>query len=221
MAVFGSYIKKDRSLFGETVIISALDTFVALMAGLIVIPSCFAFDITPGEGPSLLFQTIPNIFNSMKGGRIWGAMFFMFMIFAAMSTVIGVFENIISFGIDKWGWSRKKSCIVNIFAVIILSIPCVLGFNVLSDFHPLGGKSDIMDLEDFIISNNILPIGSLIYVLFCTLEKSGWGWKNFTAEANLGSGLKVKDSLRLYAKYVLPVIVLYIWVQGYISKFFS
>ncbi len=219
MAVFGSYIKKDRSLLGETVIIAGLDTFVAIVAGLIVIPSCFAYDIEPGAGPSLLFQTIPNVFNSMPGGRIWGSLFFLFMIFAALSTVIAVFENIISFGIDKWGWSRKKSCLINVFALIILSVPCVLGFNVLEFIKPLGEGSDIMALEDFIISNNILPLGSLVYVLFCTLDKYGWGWKNFKAEANIGKGLKVHDWLRVYAKFVLPVILIVVWIQGYISTF--
>ncbi len=226
MAVFGSYIKKDRSLLGETVIIASLDTFVALVAGLIIIPSCFAFGYTDFtgssfQGPALIFNILPEVFNSMPASRIIGALFFLFMIFAAMSTVIAVFENIISFGIDKWGWSRKKSCIINMIALIILAVPCILGFNVLSDFHPLGGTSDILDLEDFIISNNILPLGSLVYVLFCTLDKSGWGWKNFKEEANRGKGLKVGDWLRIYAKYVLPVILLAVWAQGYISKFFS
>lgn len=220
MAVFGSYIKKDRRLFGETVIISALDTFVAFVAGLIVIPSCFAYGIEPGAGPSLLFQTIPNVFNSMPLGRVWGSLFFLFMVFAAMSTVIAVFENIISFGIDKWGWSRRKSCIINVFVMIILSIPCVLGFNVLSDIQPLGSGSNIMDLEDFIISNNILPLGSLVYVVFCTTEKYGWGWKNFMTEANCGKGLKFSDKLRAYSKFVLPIILIVVWVQGYISTFF-
>ena len=220
MAVFGSYIKKDRSLLGETVIIAGLDTFVAIVSGLIVIPSCFAYGIEPDNGPSLLFQTIPNVFNSMPGGRIWGSFFFLFMIFAAMSTVIAVFENIISFGMDKWGWSRKKSCLINMVALIILSVPCILGFNVLSDFHPLGGTSNIQDLEDFIISNNILPLGSLVYVLFCTTEKYGWGWNNFKAEANQGKGLKIGDWLRIYAKFVLPIILLIVWAQGIITKFF-
>ena len=220
MAVFGSYIKKDRSLLGETVIIAGLDTFVAIVSGLIVIPSCFAYGIEPDNGPSLLFQTIPNVFNSMPGGRIWGSFFFLFMIFAAMSTVIAVFENIISFGMDKWGWSRKKSCLINMVALIILSVPCILGFNVLSDFHPLGGTSNIQDLEDFIISNNILPLGSLVYVLFCTTEKYGWGWNNFKIEANQGKGLKIGDWLRIYAKFVLPIILLVVWAQGIITKFF-
>ena len=221
MAVFGSYIKKDRRLFGESLIIACLDTFVALIAGLIVIPSCFAYGIKPGEGPSLLFQTIPNVFNSMPLSRVWGTLFFLFMIFAAMSTVIAVFENIISFGIDKWGWSRRKSCIINTFVMIALAVPCVLGFNVLSGFEPLGDGSTIMNLEDFIISNNILPLGSLVYVVFCTNERYGWGWKSFMEEANCGKGLKFSNRLRIYAKYVLPVILLIVWAQGYISKFFS
>lgn len=221
MAVFGSYIKKDKSLLGETVIIASLDTFVALVAGLIVIPSCFAYDIEPGAGPPLLFQTIPNVFNSMPGGRIWGSLFFIFMIFAAMSTVIAVFENIISFGIDKWGWSRKKSCIINAVALIVLALPCILGFNVLAGIQPLGDGSNIMDLEDFIISNNILPLGSLAYVMFCTLDRYGWGWKSFREEANLGTGLKVKNGIRYYAKFVLPIILLIVWAQGYVSMFFG
>lgn len=225
MAVFGSYIKKDRSLLGETVVIAGLDTFVAFVAGLIIIPSCFAFGYTDfsGEdyqGPSLIFRILPEVFNSLPASRLIGSLFFLFMIFAALSTVIAVFENIISFGMDKWGWSRRKSCLINFFALIILALPCILGFNVLSDFHPLGGTSNILDLEDFIISNNILPIGSLVYVLFCTSSRYGWGWNNFKAEANLGKGLKVGDWLRIYAKYVLPLILIIVWVQGYISKFF-
>ena len=157
----------------------------------------------------------------MPASRLIGGMFFLFMIFAAMSTVIAVFENIISFSMDKWGWSRKKACLINMVALIVLSIPCILGFNVLSDFHPLGGSSNILDLEDFIISNNILPLGSLVYVLFCTLDKSGWGWKNFKEEANRGKGLKVANWIRIYAKYVLPVILLAIWAQGIITTFFG
>lgn len=228
MAVFGSYIKKDRSLLGETVIIAGLDTFVAFTAGLIIIPSCFSFGYTEEsfkgegfEGPSLIFNILPQVFNSMPAARIIGSLFFLFMIFAAMSTVIAVFENLISFGMDKWGWSRRKSCIINLFAVIVLSIPCVLGFNVLSGLHPLGGDSTILDFEDFLISNNILPLGSLVYVLFCTTEKYGWGWKNFKQEANLGKGLKVRDGVRIYAKYFLPVILIVVWIFGYIDKFFG
>jgi len=220
MAVFGSYIKKDRSLFGETVVIAGLDTFVAFVAGLIVIPACSAYGVDHKEGPDLLFQVMPKVFDAMPLGRVWGSLFFLFMIFAAMSTVIAVFENIISFGIDKWGWSRKKSCIVNLFAIIALSTPCVLGFNLLSGINPLGGSSTIMDLEDFIISNNILPLGSLVYVLFCTSDRYGWGWKNFLQEANCGKGIKFSDKIKFYAKFILPVILLVVWIQGYISKFF-
>ncbi len=174
MAIFGSYIGKERRLLGEAVSIAALDTFVAFTAGLIIIPSCFAYGLSPTEGPGLIFKVVPNIFNSMPGGRIWGVLFFVFMIFAALSTVIAVFENIISFGVDLWGWSRRKSCLVNVIAVILLSLPCALGFNLLSQVQPLGEGSTILDLEDFIISNNILPLGSLVYVLFCTWGKGGW-----------------------------------------------
>ncbi len=220
MAIFGSYIDKDRRLFGESLSIAVLDTFVAFAAGLIIIPACFAYGVEPGAGPSLIFQTLPNIFNSMPGGRFWGAAFFLFMIFAALSTVVAVFENILSFGMDLWGWSRRKSCIINIVAVIILSLPCALGFNVLSGFEPLGAQSTILDLEDFIISNNILPIGSMVYVLFCSLKKYGWGWDNFIEEANIGKGLAFPKALRVYCTYIIPVIILFILIQGYISKFF-
>ncbi len=220
MAIFGSYIKKDRALFGESLCISLLDTFVAFMAGLIIIPSCFAYNISPGQGPGLIFQTLPNVFNSMTGGRIWGSFFFLFMIFAAMSTVITVYENIVSFGIDTFGWSRKKSCLINMSVLLVLSIPCVLGYNVLSFIQPLGDGSTILDLEDFIISNNILPIGSIVYVLFCCFNKKGWGWANFLSEANTGKGAKFPSWLRIYVKYILPVVVIFLWVQGYVSKFF-
>lgn len=223
MAIFGSYISKDRKLFGESVSIAVLDTFVAIMAGLIVIPSCFAYNIEPGAGPGLVFQTLPNVFNDMPGGQIWGSLFFLFMLFAAMSTVVAVFENIISFGMELAGWSRKKSCLINTFAVIILSLPCALGFNLLKGIMPFGAGSNIMDLEDFIISNNILPIGSLVYVLFCTLKKSGWGWDKFTEEANTGKGIgfPVSKAMFVYSKYILPVIIVVILIQGYISKFFG
>lgn len=219
MAIFGSYIDKDRRLFGESLSIALLDTFVAFMAGLIIIPSCFAFKIEPGQGPSLIFQTLPNIFNSMAGGRIWGTLFFAFMIFAAISTVVGVLENILSFGMDLRGWSRKKSCAINFTAIIILSLPCALGFNVLSFIQPMGEGSVILDLEDFIVSNNILPLGSLIYVLFCTSDKLGWGYDNFLAEANTGKGLKFPKWMRVYSKYILPVILLGFWVIGFVDKF--
>jgi len=220
MAIFGSYIDKDRRLFGESVSIACLDTFVAIVAGLIIIPSCFAYNIEPGQGPGLVFVTLPNIFNSMPGGRIWGSLFFLFMIFAAMSTVVAVFENILSFGMDLWGWSRKKACLINFIAVTLLSLPCALGFNLWSGFMPFGEGSNVLDLEDFIISNNLLPLGSLVYLTFCTIKSKGWGWDNFLAEADAGKGLKFPAWAKVYIKYILPIIVLYIWVQGYISKFF-
>jgi len=218
MAIFGSYIAKDRSLLGETISIAALDTFVAFCAGLIIIPACFAYDINPGQGPGLLFETLPNLFNSMAGGRIWGSLFFVFMIFAAMSTVVAVFENIVSFAMDK-GCPRKRACLVNLIAVIILSLPCALGFNALSFITPLGAGSTVLDLEDFIISNNILPLGSLVYVVFCTNKKFGWGWDSFIKEANTGKGAKLPRALKIYAKYVLPIILIVFWIQGIIAMF--
>lgn len=221
MAIFGSYISKDRRLLGEAFSIAALDFFVAFMAGLIVIPSCFAYGIEPGQGPGLVFQTLPNIFNSMAGGRIWGSLFFLFMVFAALSTVIAVFENIISFGMDLWGWSRKKACLINTFIVVALSLPCALGYNILSWIQPLGEGSTILDLEDFVISNNILPLGSLVYVLFCCSKRYGWGWDNFIKEVNTGKGMSFPQAIRIYIKYILPFILIWIWVQGYISKFFA
>ena len=221
MAIFGSYIEKDKRLLGESISIATLDTFVAFMAGLIIIPACFAYNVDAGQGPGLIFQTLPVIFAHMPGGRFWGSLFFLFMIFAAMSTVIAVFENLISFGIDSFGWSRKKAAFVNCLIVLVFSIPCVLGFNVLSFIQPLGPGSCILDLEDFIISNNILPLGSVVYVLFCTSKKSGWGWDNFLKEANEGSGPKFPKGLYVYCKYILPVGLLLIWAQGYVSKFFA
>lgn len=219
MTVFGSYIGKERRLFGESVIIAVLDTFVAIVAGLVVIPSCFAFGVDPQSGVGLVFRILPNIFNSMAGGRIWGSLFFLFMIFAALSTIVGVFENIVAFGMEK-GRNRRKSSLINFGIIIVLSLPCALGFNLLSDVTPLGVGSTIMDLEDFIISNNILPFGSLIYVLFCTNKKYGWGWKKFIAEANAGAGMKISEKLAFYCSYILPVILIIVWIQGYVSKFF-
>ncbi len=218
MAIFGSYISKDRSLTGESLSICALDTTVAFLAGLVIFPACFAFGVDPGEGPGLVFVTLPNIFNQMAGGQLWGALFFVFMGFAALSTVIAVFENIISFAIDLWGWSRKKAVAVNLILILVLSMPCVLGFNVWSGFAPFGAGSTVQDLEDFIISNNLLPLGSLIYLLFCT-SKYGWGWKNFITEADTGKGLKFPKWARFYVSYILPVIVLIIFVMGYWQKF--
>ena len=220
MAIFGSYLDKSRSLTGETISITLLDTFVALMAGLIIIPACFSFGIEPGAGPSLIFITLPNIFGQMTGGRIWGTLFFLFLSFAALSTVIAVFENIISFAIDLWGWDRKKAVLINIVAIIILSMPCILGFNVLADIQPLGPGSSIMDLEDFLVSNNLLPIGSLVYLLFCT-TKNGWGWDNFIKEANAGEGIGFPKKIRWYMTFVLPLIVTVIYLKGYYDMFYE
>lgn len=220
IAIFGSYIDKKRSLTGEAVFVTLLDTSVALIAGLIIFPACFAFGIKPDSGPSLIFITLPNVFNAMPGGRIWGTLFFLFMFFAAASTVIAVFQNIISFAQDLTGCSTKKAVAVNIIAVIILSLPCVLGFNLWSGFQPLGAGTNILDLEDFFVSNNLLPLGSLVYLLFCT-RKCGWGWKSFCAEADSGNGVKFPKWVRGYVSYVLPFIVLLIFVQGYYTKFFA
>lgn len=218
LAIFGSYIGKDRALTGEAVSVTVLDTFVALMAGLIIFPACFAYNVQPDSGPNLIFITLPNVFNAMAGGRLWGSLFFMFMSFAALSTIVAVFENIISFAMDLTGCSRTKAVVVNLIAIIILSLPCLLGFNVLSGFNPLGGSSNVLDLEDFIVSNNLLPLGSLIYLLFCTW-KCGWGFKNFRNEANTGKGLKFPSWVLIYVKFILPVIVIVIFVMGYITKF--
>lgn len=218
IAIFGSYIDKKRTLTGEAVCVTVLDTCVALVAGMIIFPACFAFGVNPDSGPSLIFITLPNIFNSMSGGRIWGTLFFLCMFFAAASTIIAVFENILSFAMDLTGCSRKKAVLINLAAIIILSLPCILGFNVWSGFSPLGEGKNILDLEDFFVSNNLLPIGSLIYLLFCT-SKIGWGWKNFRQEANTGEGLRFPKWARVYVSYVLPVIVLFIFIQGYWSMF--
>lgn len=220
MAIFGSYISKEHRLTGESLNICLLDTAIASMSGLVIFPACFAFGVDPGEGPGLVFVTLPNIFNQMAGGRIFGTLFFIFMTFAAMSTVIAVFENILSFSIDLWGWDRKKAVLVNGLLIIVLSLPCVLGFNVLSNIQPLGAGSTIQDLEDFIISNNLLPIGSLLYLLFCT-RKSGWGWNNFIAEADSGKGIKFPQWARFYVSYILPVIIIFILFTGYWQKFFA
>ena len=218
MAIFGSYISKERRLTGECINICVLDTTVALLSGLVIFPACFAFGVDPGEGPGLVFVTLPNVFNQMPGGRLWGSLFFVFMSFAALSTVIAVFENIISFAIDLWGWSRKKAILVNLVVILVLSMPCVLGFNVLSSIQPLGAGTTIQDLEDFIISNNLLPIGSVLYLLFCT-SRYGWGWKNFIAEADAGKGIQFPKWARFYVTYILPIIVIAILIISYIQKF--
>ncbi len=220
MAIFGSYLDKSRSLTGETLSISCLDTFVALMAGLIIIPACFSYGIQPDAGPPLIFITLPNIFNQMAGGRIWGTFFFLFLSFAALSTVVAVFENIISFAIDLWGWERKKAVLFNIAALIVLSMPCVLGFNVLSGIQPLGPGTGIMDLEDFLVSNNLLPLGSLVYLMFCT-TRYGWGWKNFIEEANAGQGMKFPVMIKGYMTFILPFIVVAIYLKGYWDMFYK
>ncbi len=219
MAIFGSYIGKEHALMGESVRVAVLDTFVALTAGLIIFPACFAYGVNADSGPNLIFVTLPNIFNNMKGGQIWGSLFFIFLSFAAFSTVIAVFENIISCFMDLTNWSRKKAVVINIFMMIILSLPCVLGHNIWSGFKPFGDGSNIMDLEDFLVSNIALPIGALVYLLFCT-SRYGWGWKNFMEEANTGKGLKVMNGLRIYVAYVLPVIIFIIFLIGIKDKLF-
>lgn len=215
MAIFGSYIGKERALLGESARVAALDTLVALCSGLIIFPACFAYGVQPDSGPSLIFITLPNIFNHMPLGRVWGSLFFVFMSFAAFSTVLGVFENIVSCTMDLSGWSRKKACLFNGILMLLLSMPCVLGFNVLSKFQPLGPGTGVLDLEDFVVSNLLLPLGSLIFIFFCT-SRYGWGWKNFTREANAGKGLKVQRWMRGYMCYVLPVLVAVILVLGLI-----
>lgn len=215
MAIFGSYIGKERALMGESARVAALDTLVALCSGLIIFPACFAYGVQPDSGPSLIFITLPNIFNHMPLGRVWGSLFFVFMSFAAFSTVLGVFENIVSCTMDLSGWSRKKACLFNGILMLLLSMPCVLGFNVLSKFQPLGPSTGVLDLEDFVVSNLLLPLGSLIFIFFCT-SRYGWGWKNFTKEANTGKGLKVQRWMRGYMCYVLPVLVAVILVLGLI-----
>ena len=218
MTIFGSYLGKDRSLLGESLHITILDTFVALMAGLIIIPACFAFGVEPGAGPGLVFITLPNVFNQMTGGKIWGALFFLFMSFASLSTVIAVFENIISYSMDRKGWSRGKAVIVNMVAMILLSLPAVFGFNILSGIQPLGAGTNIMDLEDFIVSNNILPLGSVVFVMFC-VSKYGWGWKRFIKEADTGEGLKFPANVQKYMLYVISAIVVVIYLKGYYDMF--
>ncbi len=218
MAIFGSYLGKERSLLGESVNIAFLDTFVAISSGLIIFPACYAYNVPVDSGPNLIFVTLPNVFNNIPGGQFWGTMFFVFMSFAALSTVFAVFENIISCTMDITGRSRKRSCFINCIAMFVLSLPCILGFNVLSGFQPFGAGSNIMDLEDFIVSNLMLPIGALIFIFFC-VTRYGWGWKSFTEEANQGKGLKIAGWMRGYMTFVLPIIVLALLVIGIISKF--
>lgn len=218
MAIFGSYIGRERSLLGESINVAFLDTFVALSSGLIIFPACFAYGVEVDSGPSLLFVTLPNIFNNLPFGRMWGTLFFVFMTFAALSTVFAVFENIISCTIDLTGISRKKACVINCILMFVLSIPCALGFNVLSGIQPLGQGTNIMDLEDFIVSNIVLPMGAMVYVIFA-VSKKGFGWEKFVDEANQGKGIKVAKWMRLYYKYILPVIIFAIFIIGLINYF--
>ncbi len=216
MEIFGSKVDRERSLTGEAINVTALNTLVAILAGLIIFPACFAYGITPDSGPSLVFATLPVVFGQMPLGNVWGALFFVFMSFAALSTVIAVFENLISFSMDKWGMSRLRAVIFNGILVIVLSLPCALGFNVWSDIV-VPGIGDIQTLEDFIVSNNMLPLGSLVFVLFCTC-RYGWGWDKFLAEADAGKGVKFPAKTRLWVKYGIPVLIIIIFVMGYAPK---
>ena len=218
MAIFGSYLKKDRALMGEAINVTILDTFVAITAGLIIFPACFAYGVEPGAGPGLIFQTLPTVFNNMAGGRIWGTLFFIFMGCAALTTVIAVFENIIAMCMDQFGWSRKKACLINGIAMFFLALPCLLGFNALASFQPLGDGSGVLDLEDYIVSNILLPAGSLIFVIFCNF-KFGWGFDKFQEEANTGAGAKVANWMKYYFRYGLPIVIGVILVYGIISPF--
>lgn len=218
LSIFGSYIGKERSLTGEAISVMALDTAVAIMSGLVIFPACFAFGINPGEGPGLVFVTLPNVFNEMTGSRLWGNLFFLFMTFAALSTVIAVFQNIIACTREIFGWSQIKATVINGILLIALAIPCILGMTDWSGFQ-IAGKS-IMDLEDFAVSNTLLPLGSVIYVLFCT-TRYGWGWDKFVKEANTGTGMKFPTlkAYRFYLTFVLPIVILYITVQAYATMF--
>lgn len=212
MEIFGSYMGKEHTLAGEGVKICALDTFVAIMSGLIIFPACFSYGVEVGAGPSLIFMTLPNVFVNMTGGRVWGCLFFMFMTFASFSTVIAVFENIMSFAIDMFGWSRNKAALVNGVIILIASLPCVFGYNIWSDLNLIGGR-DVLDSEDFIVSNLLLPIGSLVYLLFC-VTKWGWGFEKYLDEANTGKGLNISKKLKPYFQFILPLLILFILIQG-------
>ena len=215
MAIFGSYLNKDQTLLKEATNVAMLDTFVAVVAGLIIFPACFSFGINPDSGPSLIFITLPNVFVSMTGGQIWGALFFLFMSFASLSTVIAVFENIIACTMELLNIERKKAVIINFVLITLLSLPCALGFNVLNNIQPLGAGSTILDLEDFIVSQLLLPLGSLVYLLFCT-SKYGWGFENYQKEANIGQGMKVPNWMKFYVTIILPIVVIFVFVNGII-----
>ena len=212
MEIFGSYMGKEHTLAGEGAKICALDTFVAIMSGLIIFPACFSYGVEVGAGPSLIFITLPNVFVNMTGGRVWGCLFFMFMTFASFSTVIAVFENIMSFAIDMFGWSRNRAALVNGVIILIASLPCVFGYNIWSDLNLIGGR-DVLDSEDFIVSNLLLPIGSLVYLLFC-VTKWGWGFEKYLDEANTGKGLNISKKLKPYFQFILPLLILFILIQG-------
>lgn len=216
MTIFGSYIGKERSLTGESLNVMMLDTLIALLAGLVIFPAAFAFGVNAGSGPGLVFVTLPNVFNQMLGGQLWGSLFFMFLTFAAMTTVIAVFENIMAFTIDECGWERKKAALRNGIGIFVLSLPCALGFGPWSDFAPLGEGTMILDLEDFVLSNNLLPIGALAFVLFCT-RSFGWGWDSFIEEADTGTGLKFPKWLKPYIRYVLPLIIIVVLIKGWMD----
>ena len=218
MTIFGSYIDKRRTLLGEAVNVAVLDTVVAVCAGLVIIPACFAYGVEPGQGPGLIFVTLPNVFNHMQGGRLWGSLFFLFMCFAALSTVLAVFECIVACLCDYTGIGRRKACAVLGVAMPVLSLPCVLGFNVWSSFHPLGAGTNILDLEDFVVSDLLLPLGALGFSFYCC-HRFGWGWKGFVDEANAGDGPRFPQGLRLYCAYVLPVIIATIFVLGLVRRF--
>lgn len=217
MEIFGSYMHDDRTLTGESVRICALDTFVAIMAGLIIFPACFSYNVEPGQGPALIFMTLPKIFLDMPGGRVWGTLFFLFMTFASFSTVTAVFENLIASACDNWGWSRKKSVGIVGAVLFVASIPCVLGYNVWSGVHPMPGK-DILDFEDFLVSSLLLPIGSLIYLLFC-VSRHGWGFDKYLAECNKGRGIKMSPKFKIYLRYILPILILVILAAGLVPLF--
>ncbi len=212
MEIFGSYMSDEFTLVGESIRICALDTFVAIISGLIIFPACFSFNVQPDAGPSLIFMTLPKVFMSMHGGRLWGTLFFMFMSFASFSTVITVFENLLATSIDNLGWDRRKAVIINCIFILVASIPCVLGYNLWSDLHIIGGR-DILDSEDFIVSNLLLPGGSLIYLLFC-VTKYGWGFDNYMSECNKGAGARMSSSIKWYLKYILPILILIILIRG-------
>lgn len=212
MEIFGSYMDKKHTLAGESVRICALDTFVAIMSGLIIFPACFSFGVEPDAGPSLIFVTLPNVFVNMSGGRIWGTLFFLFMTFASFSTILAVFENILSFCMDTFGWSRRKTAVINGIVIALASLPCVLGFNLWSHVGIIGGRN-VLDSEDFIVSNLLLPLGSLVYLMFC-VTKWGWGFENYLQEANTGAGLKLRKWLKPYFRFVLPALIVIILLRG-------